>query len=167
MSILAVRKATPEDIPAVLRMVKELAVYEREPEAVVATEEDFLRDGFGEKASFRAHVATWNREPIGFALWFFTWSTWRGRKCLHLEDLYVDQAHRKRGAGLALMKTLAQEAVAAGCARFVWQVMDWNQPAIDFYEKLGADVMKEWIAVRLHGPALESLAEGAAETKGH
>lgn len=158
MSILAVRKATPDDIPAILRMVRDLAAYEREPDAVVATEEDFLRDGFGEKASFRAHVATWNRLPIGFALWFFTWSTWRGKKCLHLEDLYVDPAHRKKGAGLALMRTLAREAVDADCARFVWQVMDWNRPAIDFYEKLGADVMKEWIAVRLDGGALESLA---------
>lgn len=156
--MLVIRKATPEDVPVIIRLVKELAAYEREPDAVLATEDDFLRDGFGEKASFRCHLATWNREPIGFALWFFTWSTWRGKKCLHLEDLFVEPQHRGKGAGLGLMKALAKEAVDAGCARFVWQVMDWNQPAIDFYEKLGANVMKEWIAVRLDGEPLERLA---------
>jgi GNAT superfamily N-acetyltransferase len=161
--MLGIRKATPDDVPAILRLVKELAAYEREPDAVVATEDDFLRDGFGEKALFRCHLATWNREPIGFALWFFTFSTWRGKRCLHLEDLFVDPAHRGRGAGLGLMKTLAREAVEAECARFVWQVMDWNEPAIAFYEKLGADVMKEWIAVRLDGEALEKLAAPAAQ----
>ncbi len=156
--MLVIRKATPEDVPAIVRLVKGLAAYEREPDAVVATEDDFLRDGFGDKAAFRCHLATWNREPIGFALWFFTWSTWRGKKCLHLEDLFVEPQHRGKGAGLALMKTLAKEAVDAGCARFVWQVLDWNEPAIAFYEKLGADVRKEWIAVRLDGEALERLA---------
>jgi GNAT superfamily N-acetyltransferase len=156
--MLVIRKATPDDVPAVLRLVKDLAAYEKEPDAVVATEDDFLRDGFGEKAHFRIHIATWNREAIGFALWFFTWSTWRGQRCLHLEDLYVDPAHRKKGAGYALMKALAKEAVEADCARFIWQVMDWNQPAIDFYEKLGAKVLKEWIAVRVDGDALAKLA---------
>lgn len=156
--MLVIRKATPEDVPAIVRLVKGLAAYEREPDAVVATEDDFLRDGFGDKAAFRCHLATWNREPIGFALWFFTWSTWRGKKCLHLEDLFVEPQHRGKGAGLALMKTLAKEAVDAGCARFVWQVLDWNEPAIAFYEKLGADVRKEWIAVRLDGEPLARLA---------
>ncbi len=156
--MLVIRKAMPEDVPVIHRLVKELAAYEREPDAVLATEDDFLRDGFGDKAQFRCHLATWNREPIGFALWFFTWSTWRGKRCLHLEDLFVEPQHRGKGAGLGLMKALAKEAVEAGCARFVWQVMDWNQPAIDFYEKIGASVLKEWIAVRLDGEPLERLA---------
>ncbi|MGC4079486.1 MAG: GNAT family N-acetyltransferase [Rubrivivax sp.] len=156
--MLVIRKATKADVPRVLHLVRELATYEREPDAVLATEADFVRDGFGEKPSFSVHVATWNDEVIGFALWFFTWSTWRGRRCLHLEDLFVLPEHRKKGAGVALMRTLAKEAVDAECARFVWQVMDWNTPAIEFYEKLGANVLKEWIAVRLDGEALSRLA---------
>jgi GNAT superfamily N-acetyltransferase len=95
---------------------------------------------------------------IGFALWFFTWSTWRGQKCLHLEDLFVEPSHRKKGAGLALMRKLAEEAVAHDCARFIWQVLDWNEPSIAFYEKLGAEVRRDWIAVRLDGAALAALA---------
>jgi len=158
--MLAIRKATPDDVPAILRLVKALADYEKEPDAVVASEDDFLRDGFGERALFRTHIATWNREPIGFALYYFTWSTWRGKRCLHLEDLFVEEQHRKKGAGIGLMKAVAKEAVDAGCARFVWQVMDWNQPAIDFYEKLGSKVKKEWIAVHLEGDPLTTLANG-------
>ena len=155
--MLVIRKAMPEDVPVILRLVKDLAAYEKEPNAVLASEDDFLRDGFGEKALFRTHLATWNREPIGFALWFFTWSTWRGQRCMHLEDLYVDPAHRKKGAGLALMKVLAKEAVEARCARFVWQVMDWNQPAIDFYQALGARPMSDWTIMRVTGDALRRL----------
>src|SRR5688572_3711165 len=130
--MLVIRKSTPDDVSQILRLVKELATYEKEPDAVVATEDDFLRDGFGEKALFRTHLATWNREPIGLALFSFTWSTWRGKGCLHLEDLFVEPHHRGKGAGLALMKAVPKEAVDAGCARFVWQVMDWNEPAIGF-----------------------------------
>lgn len=137
-------------------------MYEREPDAVVATEVDFLRDGFGEHPLFHVHLAVWNGETIGMALWFFTWSTWRGTRCLHLEDLFVLPAYRKRGAGLALMRTLAKEAVDTGCARFVWQVLDWNEPSIAFYRRLGANVMHEWIAVRVDGEPLARLAEQAA-----
>lgn len=156
--MLVIRPATRADVPVVLDLVKALATYEKEPDAVLATEEDFVRDGFGPEPKFTIEIATWNGEPIGFALWFFTWSTWRGRACLHLEDLFVLPEHRKKGAGLALMRTLAKRAVDANCARFIWQVMDWNQPAIDFYEKLGANVLKEWIAVRVDGEALTRLA---------
>ena len=161
--MIAIRKATREDVPRILELVRALAEYEREPGAVVATEEDFLRDGFGQNPAFHVHVAVEGDAIIGFALWFFTWSTWRGRKCLHLEDLFVEPAHRKKGAGLALMRALAEEAVARGCARFIWQVLDWNEPAIAFYEKLGADVMREWIAVHLDGAALAALA-GSRDT---
>ena len=158
--MLVIRPATLGDVPVVLDLVKALATYEKEPDAVLATEADFVRDGFGPDPKFRIEIATWNGEPIGFALWFFTWSTWRGRTCLHLEDLFVLPEHRKRGAGLALMRALAKHAVDAGCARFVWQVMDWNQPAIDFYERIGAKVLKEWIAVRIDDDALARLARG-------
>ena len=162
-----IRKATRADVPAILALVKELAAYEREPDAVVATEADFLRDGFGESPAFHVLVATEgeregegeDRGVIGFAFYFFSYSTWVGRRCLYLEDLFVQPAHRGKGAGIALMAALAQEAIAQECRRFVWQVLDWNEPAIAFYERLGAKVLREWLTVRLEGDALASLAE--------
>jgi GNAT superfamily N-acetyltransferase len=157
--MLDVRIATAADVPVILQLVRDLATYEREPNAVVATEADLLREGFGDQPAFHVHLATWNGSVIGFALWFFTYSTWTGTRCLHLEDLFVAPEHRGRGAGLALMRTLARKAIDAHCKRFIWQVMDWNAPAIRFYEKIGAKVMPEWIAVRLDGPALTSLAQ--------
>jgi GNAT superfamily N-acetyltransferase len=156
--MITIRKAVREDVPRILELVRALAAYEREPDAVVATEEDFLRDGFGGEPRFHVHLGIDEGVVIGFALWFFTWSTWRGKKCLHLEDLFVEPPHRKKGAGLALMRALAEEAVASGCARFIWQVLDWNEPSIAFYEKLGAEVKHEWIAVRIEGPPLAALA---------
>lgn len=160
--MLVIRKATSADVPAILALVKELATYEREPEAVVATEEDFLRDGFGERPAFEVLVAEDEDEDgapvIGFAFYFFSYSTWVGRKCLYLEDLFVKPSHRGQGGGIALMKELARVAVATECRRFVWQVLDWNEPAIAFYEKLGAKVMREWLTARLEGEALLALA---------
>ena len=159
--MLVIRKAIPQDVPAILALVRELAVYEREPLAVVATEADFLRDGFGPNPAFEVLVAEGPEEQaemVGFALYFFSYSTWVGRKCLYLEDLFVKPAHRGKGAGIALMKTLAREAIAKECRRFVWQVLDWNEPAVAFYERLGAQVQREWLHVRLEGPALILLA---------
>jgi len=154
-----IRKATRADVPAILALVKELAVYEREPDAVIATEADFLRDGFGESPAFFVLVAVdESASVIGFALYFFSYSTWVGRRCLYLEDLFVQPAHRGNGAGIALMAALAKEAIAQDCRRFVWQVLDWNEPAIAFYERLGARVLREWLTVRLEGDALASLA---------
>jgi GNAT superfamily N-acetyltransferase len=157
-----IRKATRADVPAILALVKELAAYEREPDAVIATEADFLRDGFGESPAFHVLVAAEEAEVIGFAFYFFSYSTWVGRKCLYLEDLFVQPAHRGRGAGIALMKALAAEAVAQECRRFVWQVLDWNEPAIAFYERLGARVLREWLTVRIEGEALDALATRVA-----
>lgn len=156
--MLDVRSATSADVPVILQLIRDLAEYEKEPHSVVATEADLLREGFGERPSFYVHLATWEGEVIGFALWFFTFSTWTGTRCLHLEDLFVRPEHRKRGAGVALMRVLAREAVATGCKRFIWQVMDWNEPSIAFYERLGAKVMPEWIAVRMDGEALATFA---------
>lgn len=153
-----IRKATRADVPAVLALVKELAAYEREPDAVIAMEADFLRDGFGERPAFHVLVAEEDADVIGFALYFFSYSTWVGRRCLYLEDLFVQPAQRGRGAGIALMAALAKEAIAHDCRRFVWQVLDWNEPAIAFYERLGAKVLREWLTVRLEGDALASLA---------
>jgi len=157
--MVKIRRATKDDVPTILHLVRELAIYEKEPNAVVATEADFIRDGFGDHPRFHVHLAESDGTIIGFALWFFTWSTWRGTRCLHLEDLFVLPEHRKKGAGLLLMKELARAAVDTGCARFIWQVLDWNEPSIEFYKKLGANVMNEWIAVRLEGAALHRMAE--------
>jgi GNAT superfamily N-acetyltransferase len=156
--MLVIRKATPADVPVVLALVKDLAAYEREPDAVVATEADFLRDGFGEAPAFHVLVAEEDAAVVGFALYFFSYSTWVGRRCLYLEDLFVQPAHRGKGAGVSLMRALAKEAVANECRRFVWQVLDWNAPAIAFYEGLGAKVLREWLTVRLEGDALLDLA---------
>ncbi|MDB4936562.1 MAG: Histone acetyltransferase [Labilithrix sp.] len=156
--MLVIRKAVPTDVPAILALVKELAAYEREPDAVIATEADFVRDGFGETPAFEVLVAEEAGAVIGFAFYFFTYSTWVGRRCLYLEDLFVQPAHRGKGAGIALMKALAREAVAKECRRFVWQVLDWNEPAIAFYEGLGAKVLREWLTVRIEGEALARLA---------
>jgi GNAT superfamily N-acetyltransferase len=156
---IAIRAARPEDVSTILDLVKALADYEREPAAAVATAEDFLRDGFGDAPAFHTLIAEDGGHAIGFALYFFSYSTWRGRRCLYLEDLFVRPEARGRGAGIALMRALARVAVLENCARFVWQVLDWNQPSIDFYERLGAKVAREWLSVRLEGDALVALAE--------
>lgn len=159
--MLVIRKAVPEDVPAVLGLVRQLATYEREPDAVVATEADYLRDGFGESPAFLVLLAENDGTVIGLAFYFFSYSTWVGRRCLYLEDLFVTPAHRSAGAGRALMRALAREALTNECRRFVWQVLDWNEPAIAFYERLGAKVLREWLTVRLEGDALAALAAPA------
>ena len=153
-----IRAATPADVPLILSLIRALALYEREPDAAIATESDLLRDGFGPTPAFQVLIAEVDGAPVGFALYFFSYSTWRGRRCLYLEDLFVQPEARGRGAGLALMRALAREAVASDCARFCWQVLDWNEPSIVFYEKLGAKVTREWLAVRIEGDALAALA---------
>ncbi len=152
-----IRRAVASDVPSILRLIRALADYEKEPDAVIATEADLLRDGFGEKPAFEVLLAS-EGDVIGFAFYFFSYSTWNGRCCLYLEDLFVVPEARGKGAGIALMSALSKIAIAAECRRFVWQVLDWNQPSIDFYEKLGAKVQREWLTVRLEGDALEALA---------
>ena len=158
--MLALRPAAPADVPLILQLIRELAAYEREPGAVQATEADLLRDGFGPAPRFQVLLAEWSGEPAGFAFSFFTYSTWRGRPTLYLEDLFVRPAFRQRKIGLSLMRELARQAVARGCARFMWSVLDWNEPALRFYRSLGAQVLREWLTVRLDG---EALARFAAE----
>jgi GNAT superfamily N-acetyltransferase len=157
--MLVIRAAEAADVPLVLRLIRALAAYEREPDAVIATEADLLRDGFGPTPRFQVLIAEDAGEPAGFAFYFFSYSTWRGRPALYLEDLFVPLEHRKKGIGLALMRRLARIAVDAGCARFVWEVLDWNEPAIRFYESLGAEVLRSWLNVRMEGEALARLAE--------
>jgi GNAT superfamily N-acetyltransferase len=157
--VLNLRPATARDVPAILQLVRALAAYERAPDAVVATEQDFLRHGFGAAPRFSVLLAEQDGEVAGFALWFFTFSTWLGKPGLYLEDLFVRPELRRRGIGKALMLELARTAVREGCGRFEWSVLDWNQPAIDFYRSLGARLMEEWVVCRVEGDALRALAE--------
>jgi GNAT superfamily N-acetyltransferase len=154
-----IASARPEDVPQIHAFVTELAIYEREPDAVLATEQDFHRVLFGESPRAFAVMCREGQTPIGFALYFYNFSTWLGRHGLYLEDLYVTPEHRGKGAGKALLQHLARIAVAEGCGRFEWSVLDWNQPAIDFYESMGAKPQSEWIGYRLTGDALNALAD--------
>ncbi len=145
-------------MPTILRFIRELADYEREPDAVLATEADLLRDGFGPQPRFRCVVAEVGGQPAGFALYFTSYSTWRGHHGIRLEDLYVTPAHRGVGVGKALLQHLAQLAIDEGCPRLEWDVLAWNEPAIGFYERLGAKTQSEWRIMRVADDALKQLA---------
>jgi len=153
-----VRAATPADVATILRFIRELAAYEREPDAVEATESSLALALFGERPAAEAVIAQDGGEPVGFALFFHNFSTWTGRRGLYLEDLYVTPQARGQGAGRALLAHLAALALDRGCARFEWSVLDWNTPAIDFYRKIGAVPMEEWTIQRVTGDALVRLA---------
>lgn len=155
---LTIRAATPADVKQILTFIRALAVYEREPDAVMATEEDLIRHGFGENPYYQCLMAEWGGEPAGFALYFYDYSTWLGRPGIYLEDVFVDPPFRGRGIGKALLQRLAAIALEKGCARLKWQVLDWNTPAIEFYQGLGAEFMDTWRSVRLSGEALRKLA---------
>ena len=159
--MIQIRPACAADVPLILRFIRELAVYEREPDAVLTTEADLLRDGWGATPRFRAVIAEHNGEPAGFALFFASYSTWRGHHGIRLEDLYVTPAARGQGVGRALLRHLAQVAVAEGCPRLEWDVLTWNAPAIAFYESLGATTQEEWRIMRLADEALEKVADGS------
>jgi GNAT superfamily N-acetyltransferase len=162
--MLTIRDATETDIPLILEFIRELAEYERAPEQAVATAEDLKRDGFSRNPKFRAVIAEWGGEPAAFAFYFFNYSTWKGRPGLFLEDLFVRPAFRRKGIGKALLVHLARIAVRERCARFEWQVLDWNTSAMEFYQSLGAEVMKEWLTMRVSGEALGRLAAMSAKT---
>ena len=155
---LRLRPATRDDVADIRRLIRALADYEKEPDAAVVTEADLLRDGFGEKPLFKVVMAEWEGAVVGFAFYFYNYSTWQGRPGLYLEDLFVMPSHRGQGIGKALLVHLAQIALRENCGRFVWQVLDWNTPSIQFYESLGAVVMKEWLTMRVTGEALTRLA---------
>jgi GNAT superfamily N-acetyltransferase len=157
-AMLSIRPATAADARLILEFIRRLAEYEREPNAVVATEEDIIRDGFGAEPKYRCLIAEWNREPAGFAFFFYNYSTWLGKPGLYLEDLFVLPEMRGKGIGKALLQKLAQIAVAENCYGMRWQVLEWNEPALKFYETLGAHIMDEWETMRLMEPALSKLA---------
>jgi GNAT superfamily N-acetyltransferase len=156
-NMLIIREATPADVPEMLALVRDLAIYERAPDAVVATENDLLRDGFGPSPVFQCLIAEWDGAPAGFALYFYFYSTWRGNAGIHLEDLFVRPEFRRRGIAKALFARIAQITLDRG-DRFQWHVLDWNKPAIDFYEQMGAHMLHEWRIMRIEGDALKALA---------
>lgn len=155
---MIIRPATPDDIPQILAFIQELAEYEKEPASAVATHADLLRDGFAEPKRFHCLIAEHESAPAGFALYFYNYSTWRGHAGIYLEDLFVRPSFRGKGIGKALLSRVAAIAVAEGCPRLEWSVLDWNTPAIDFYTSLGAKPMSEWTIMRVAGDALPALA---------
>lgn len=157
--MLTIRPAEAADVSLILSFVRELAEYEREPQAVCATEADLLRDGFGAQPRFHSVIAEWEGKPAGFALYFYNYSTWKGRPGIYLEDLYVRPAFRKRGIGRSIFVWLAKLAAKENLSRIVWQVLDWNQPAIDFYRSLGAAPAAEWRTMRLTGQGIRKLSD--------
>jgi GNAT superfamily N-acetyltransferase len=154
----AIRAAEPTDVPVIRQLVQELAEYEKEPDAVEATEADLHAALFGPDPVASCHVAELDGEVVGFALWYRTFSTWTGRPGLWLEDLFVRPAARGTGLGKALLVTLARVCVEHGWTRFEWWVLDWNEPAQGFYRSLGAQEEDGWTTWRLQGDALDRLA---------
>jgi GNAT superfamily N-acetyltransferase len=155
---LSVRPAVPADVPLLLEMARGLAVYERLPNAVTATEADLHKHLFGPKPAAEAAIGCVGEVPAGMVVFFNTFSTFVGQPGIYLEDIYVDEPWRGHGLGRVLMQYVAKLSVARGCGRFEWSVLDWNAPAIGFYEKLGARPQADWTMYRLQGEALRQLA---------
>ena len=158
MPAITIRPAEAHDAALILRFIRELAAYERAEGEVVATEADIRTTLLAADGQARALVCNVDGVDAGFAVYFFNFSTWQGRKGLYLEDLYLTPSHRNRGAGLAMLRHLARIAVAEGCGRFEWSVLHWNEPALQFYRSIGAWPMDEWVRYRLAGPALADFA---------
>jgi len=155
-----IRHATPEDVPVIHELVRELADYEKALDEVKVTEEQLREVLFGDSPKVFAHVAESGGEVVGFALWYLSFSTWTGTHGLYMEDLYVRPQHRGGGQGKALMSELGRICVERGYDRFEWSVIDWNQPSIDFYRSIGAEPCAEWIRYRLSDEPLRHF--GAA-----
>ncbi|MDO9616368.1 MAG: GNAT family N-acetyltransferase [Pseudomonas sp.] len=157
---LNIRPATAKDAALILRFITDLAIYEKAEHEVKTDVAGIETSLFGPESSTRALICEHDGQPIGYAVYFFNYSTWLGKHGLYLEDLYVSPEKRGVGAGKALLRHLAQLAVAKGCGRFEWAVLDWNQPAIDFYQSFGARPQDEWTTYRLTGQALLDFAQG-------
>ncbi|MFI0426192.1 MAG: GNAT family N-acetyltransferase [Flavobacterium sp.] len=153
---MIIRKAFKKDMPSVLELIQELAIFEKEPDAVVVTADDLVRDGFSENPLFQCFVAEVDSEIIGMALFYYRYSTWKG-KTIHLEDLIVKENKRGTGAGFALYKEIIKQGKAENVRRIEWNVLDWNTPAIDFYEKSGAKVLSDWRVVHMDDKGIEQF----------
>src|SRR5437899_6602607 len=154
-----IRPACLEDVPVILQLIYDLATYERAPDEVTATEEQLVEVLFGEKPAAEVLLAFEEESPVGFAVYFYNFSTWLGRPGLYLEDLFVKPEKRGKGYGRALLIELAKIARDRGCGRMEWAVLDWNGPAIKFYRSLGARPMHEWTVFRLTRDGIASLAD--------
>jgi|WetSurMetagenome_2_1015567.scaffolds.fasta_scaffold181989_2 GNAT superfamily N-acetyltransferase len=159
--MLTLRKADPKDAALIFALVCELAEYERLMHEVTASEADIAAELFGAAPRAFCDIAEWDGRPAGFALWFYNYSTFRGRCGIYLEDLFVRPEHRGRGIGKALLAHLAGRCAAEGLARLEWSVLDWNAPSIAFYEGLGARPLDQWKGYRLTGPELEALGRAS------
>lgn len=155
---MVIRKAQKEDMKAVLDLIVELAVFEKEPDAVVVTEADLQRDGFKENPLFQCFVAEEKNEIIGMALYYYRYSTWKG-KTIHLEDLIVKKDKRGTGAGFALYSEIIKQGKRDEVRRIEWVVLDWNTTAIDFYEKTGAKVLKDWYLTQMDETGIENFTK--------
>ena len=156
-----IRSASPDDVTTILQLIRDLATYERAPDQVTATEDELLRVLFGDRPAAEVRLAFERETPVGFAVFFHNFSTWLGRPGLYLEDLFVKPEHRGTGYGRALLVDLARIARHRGCGRMEWAVLDWNEPAIQFYRKLGAKPKDEWTIYRLTTDEIAGLADSA------
>jgi len=156
---IQIRDAKKSDAPTILQFITELAIYEKEPDAVKTDEQAIIKTLVSEGATAHSIICLEGDEPIGFAVYFYNYSTWLGKNGLYLEDLYVSPDSRGNGAGKLIMKHLANKAIKNDCGRFEWVVLDWNKPAIDFYNSIGAKAQNEWIIYRLAGQDLLDFAE--------
>jgi GNAT superfamily N-acetyltransferase len=155
---MKIRKGKIEDLPAVLELIKELATFEKEPDAVVVTVADLERDGFGESPLFHTLIAEENEEIVGMALYYYRYSTWKG-KTIHLEDLIVKEEKRGAGLGFKLYSEVIAQGKCDGVRRIEWNVLDWNTPAIEFYEKSGAKVFKDWLVAQMDEKGIDAFLE--------
>jgi GNAT superfamily N-acetyltransferase len=156
---IAIHPARRDQLDLILSFIRELAEYEKLLDRVDAKAADVEHALFGPNPRVFCDIAEWNGAPAGFALWFYNFSTFRGRPGIHLEDLFVRPQFRRHGIGKALLNRLAKRAVAENCARFEWSVLDWNEPSINFYKSLGAEAVYDWTIFRLTGEALKAVAE--------
>lgn len=159
---VTIRPACPDDAALIFSLVRELADYERLAHEVDATQDQIAAALFGDQPKLFCDIASWQGEPVGFAIWFFNFSTFRGRHGLYLEDIFVRPALRGKGIGKALMRHLARHCLDKGLARFEWTVLDWNKPSIEFYRSIGARVLEDWRVCRMSGEALGEFAAGGA-----
>ncbi len=160
-----IREGKISDVQAIHDLIVELAIYEKEPDAVAASVDDIKENLFGKDPVAYCHVAEVDGQVVGIAIWFLNYSTWLGKAGLYLEDLFVKPEFRGSGLGLQLMKTLAQLCVDRNYERFQWWVLDWNEPSINFYKSIGAEAMDEWTVYRLSGSALKSFAASSTSNR--